>query len=104
MSRLPRYLIAPLVVLSAAAPAGAGVLGRTLVVSTPDVGRPALVPFDNNSRAGGLSSDGRYSAFASDADGFADGADPHVENVFVRDAQTGVTTLVSRSDGEDGAG
>ena len=89
--------------LATAAPAGAGMLGKTLLVSSADDGAAAPRPFDNDSSAGALSADGRYAVFASDADGFADGTNPHVDNVFVRDTQTGLTTLVSRSDGSDGA-
>src|SRR3954452_25011080 len=104
MTRLPRFLIAPLIVLATAAPAGAGMLGKTLLVSSPDDGVAAPRPFDNDSSAAALSTDGRYAVFASEADGFADGTNPNVQNIFVRDTRTGLTTLVSRSDGPDGQG
>lgn len=55
-----------------------------------------------SSTPGALSADGRFAAFVSDADGLAPGANPVVENVYLRDRQTGTTTLVSRSTGADG--
>src|SRR4051794_33377175 len=80
--------------------------GSTVLVSRPGGLGPLPPAFDNNSGHGvsAVSTDGRYAAFVSEADGFAPGGDPHVTNVFLRDTQSGTTTLVSRSDGPDGAG
>jgi Tol biopolymer transport system component len=79
--------------------------GSTQLVSRPDGSGPPPNAFDNNSDTpGALSDDGRYAVFTSNADGFAPGGNPAVENVFLRDTQTATTTLVSRSDGMDGAG
>src|SRR4051812_34044466 len=79
--------------------------GSTQLVSRPDGPGPAPAGYDNQSATpGALSDDGRYAVFTSAADGFAPGADPTVDNVFLRDTKTGATTFVSRSDGPDGAG
>jgi Tol biopolymer transport system component len=51
-----------------------------------------------------LSGSGRYIAFASTADNLDAAAVAGVANVYVRDTETGTTTLVSRADGADGAG
>src|SRR3954470_23688446 len=95
-------LLAGAAIVAVPAP-GAHAAGATRGISVAD-GVPAPEPFDNDSRPGALSPDGRYAAFVSRADGFADGGATDVENVFVRDTQTGTTTLVSRSDGADGVG
>jgi hypothetical protein len=86
--------------LAAAAPTGS-----TFLVSRPD-GTGPLSALSDNSSIGPLavSSDGRYVAFFSAADGFAPGADPRVMNLYVRDTTTNTTTLVSRSDGLNGVG
>src|SRR4051794_19549690 len=104
MRALPLF-VALIVVALLPAAALAAAPGSTTLVSRPD-GLAALpAAFDNNSAVpGALSDDGRYAVFTSDADGFAPGADPTAENVFVRDTKGGTTTLVSRSDGRDGAG
>ena len=79
--------------------------GSTSLVSRPDGNGPVAAGFENHSRTpGALSDDGRYAVFTSGADGFAPGGDTNVENVFLRDTQTGTTTLVTRSDGADGVG
>jgi Tol biopolymer transport system component len=96
---------AVMLAICAAGPAAAQPAGSTLLVSRPDGVAPAPAAIDNASGAPlAVSGDGRYVAFISSADGFAPGADPRVANVFVRDTSTGTTTLVSRSDGVDGAG
>jgi Tol biopolymer transport system component len=88
--------------------ASAAPAGSTLLVSRPD-GLGAVPPaLDNHSGLATfvdrmVSSDGRYVLFWSDADGLAPALNPFVENLFVRDTQTNTTTLVSRSDGFDGA-
>lgn len=50
-----------------------------------------------------LSEDGRYVAFASEADNLSSADDDSVPNVFRRDLQTGTTVLVSRASGATGA-
>jgi Tol biopolymer transport system component len=50
-----------------------------------------------------LSADGRYTAFESNADNLDPDSDDSVGDVFVRDAVTGTTTLVSRATGAAGA-
>ncbi len=75
--------------------------GSTLLVSRPDGSGPAPAAIDGPSFGGALSDDGRYAAFISAAP-LAAGADPLLENVFVRDSINGTTKLVSRSDGAAG--
>src|SRR4051795_10530888 len=97
------YLLA--IVLLAPSSGLASGAGSTQLVSRPDGSGPVPPALDNDSRTpGAISDDGRYAVFASDADGLSSRADPHVRNLFLRDRQTGTTTLVSRSDGIDGAG
>jgi Tol biopolymer transport system component len=94
-----------LIAVVAAASAAAPPAGSTVLISRPDGVGPAPPALDNASGSPvAVSGDGRYVAFVSAADGFAAGADARVTNVFVRDTWTGVTTLVSRSDGLAGAG
>ncbi len=50
-----------------------------------------------------LSSDGRFTAFVSEADDLSPDDDNTLTNVFVRDALTDTTTLVSRASGASGA-
>ena len=50
-----------------------------------------------------VSADGRYVAFAADADALAPGAHPDVTNIFRKDRLTGAVVLVSRADGANGA-
>src|SRR4051812_12585862 len=79
--------------------------GSTVLVSRPDGLGSSPAAFENSSQTpGAVSENGRYAAFVSSADGFAPGADPDVQNIFLRDTLTGTTTLVSRSDGLDGPG
>ncbi len=80
--------------------------GSTFLVSRPDGTGSIQAPTDGDS-GGPLavsSGGGRYVAFASAADGFAPGADPAVNNLFLRDTVEKTTTLVSRSDGFNGVG
>ncbi|MFC7244122.1 DNRLRE domain-containing protein [Catellatospora aurea] len=58
---------------------------------------------NGDSSAPAVSADGRYLAFASDADNLSDADDNNHTNIFVRDLTTGTTTYVSRADGTDGA-
>lgn len=92
--------------LCMAASAVAAPPGSTSLVSRPDGTGPVPPASDNSSdtSTGAVSRDGRYALFTSRADGFADGVDPRVTNLFVRDTVTDTTTLVSRSDGLEGAG
>jgi Tol biopolymer transport system component len=60
---------------------------------------------DGDSRYPSISADGRYVAFPSDADNLSTADNNTYANIFVRDTQTGATTLVSRqSDADGGAG
>src|SRR4051794_32998030 len=103
MRSLPLLFLVVLAVLVPPSAIAAGP-GSTQLVSRPDGSGPSPTAFDNQSfTPGAVSDDGRYAVFISGADGFTGGVDPQVDNVFVRDTQTGVTTLVSRSDGIDGA-
>ncbi len=51
----------------------------------------------------GVSADGRYVAFAADADALSADAHPDVTNVFRKDRATGAVVLVSRATGATGA-
>src|SRR4051794_23400224 len=102
---LPRIAVplALLIVLLTCGSAVAAPSGSTLLVSRPDGTGPVPPAIDGDSNPGALSADGRYAVFTSHADGISADADPRVLNVFLRDRQTGTTTLVSRSnDGEGG--
>ncbi|MDP8942876.1 MAG: hypothetical protein M3N16_01955 [Actinomycetota bacterium] len=59
---------------------------------------------DGGSESPAISADGRYVAFESNADNLSAEDNDAVLNVFVRDTQTGTTTLVSRAHGPGGAG
>src|SRR4051812_46070642 len=101
----PQRLVAPLALLFALLACGsafAAPSGSTLLVSRPDGLGPVPPANDGDSSPGALSSDGRYAVFTSQADGISPDANPRVLNVFLRDRQTGTTTLVSRSN--DGKG
>ena len=58
----------------------------------------------HQARFASVSSDGRFIAFDSREDGYSDSDTDGTADVFVRDMQAGVTTLVSRADGSSGAG
>src|SRR3954470_5420574 len=90
-----------LAALAAAAPAGAALTpaGTTTLVAGPAASSLQDAPSGSPTA---ISADGRYVAFASRAT-FATGASPIALNLFLRDTQTDVTTLVSRSDGLGGA-
>src|SRR4051812_23729428 len=94
--------LALLIVLLACGSALAAPSGSTLLVSRPDGTGPVPPAIDGDSNPGALSADGRYAVFTSQADGISPDADPRALNVFLRDRQTGTTTLVSRSN--DGHG
>ena len=106
LARLPVLLAVLLALAAVTAPAAFGLgAGSTQLVSRADGLGPVPPALDNSSATpGALSADGRFAVFVSDADGLAAGLNPRVQNVFVRDRQTGTTTLVSRSDGLDGVG
>ena len=57
---------------------------------------------DATSSTGGVSADGRYVAFESDANNLSAADNNLVRNVFVRDTVTNTTTLVSRQSASDG--
>jgi Tol biopolymer transport system component len=80
-----------------AAPAGAAQYDTTLISSRTS-GAPTGVSAESS-----VSADGRYVAFYSTARGFTPDDTDAVADVFVRDTQTGTTTLVSRATGAAGA-
>lgn len=93
MTRVGVAALAALVFLSAAAQAATN--DMTLV--TRATGSPGAVA-NGTSAAPSLSADGRFVAFASVASNL--GADANTSSdVFVRDTQTGTTTLISRATG-----
>jgi Tol biopolymer transport system component len=58
---------------------------------------------DGNSLAPSISADGRYVAFSSRAKNLSPAAKSGTQQIYVRDMETGTTTLVSRAGGADGA-
>jgi Tol biopolymer transport system component len=54
---------------------------------------------DGNSDRASISADGRYVAFASDADNLSTGDNNDFRNVFVRDVHANMTTLASHANG-----
>lgn len=74
-------------------------INRTLVlVSVAFNGGPS----DGISGVPSISGDGRYVAFASDATNLVNPPPPAFKQIYVRDMQLGVTTLVSRASGASG--
>lgn len=73
--------------------------GQTLLASRANGASGAGGNGFSNLEAPGraLSGDGRYVAFASTADNLSAEDDDNFKNIFVRDVQTGTTTLVSRT-------
>ena len=92
-------VVALLVSMAVAAPARAA-LNDTTLVSQGLLGAPAF----DASFAPTVSADGRYVAFASTADNLVDGDNDVFTNAYVRDMQTGTTTLVSQPSGQGGGG
>jgi hypothetical protein len=80
--------------------------GATTLVSSRDPSLAGPTSGNSGSCQCEVSADDRYVAFVSDADNLvADDTNDGVDDVFVRDLQTGVTTLVSSaSDGTQGDG
>jgi Tol biopolymer transport system component len=79
--------------------------GPTVRVSVSSSGQPANKPEDWGFYGPALSGDGRYVAFVSPADNLAPGDSNKGSDVFLRDTQTGRTTLVSVGiDGKPGSG
>jgi Tol biopolymer transport system component len=99
-----RLAIAFAVLAAAVLPAlASGAVNDTVLVSRAS--GPDGAPADADSAPGlALSGNGRYVAFTSTADNLSAADDDTVRNVYLRDTQTGDTTLVSRADGADGAG
>jgi Tol biopolymer transport system component len=89
-----------LAVLVMPAPAP-GARGETLLISRAN--GPSGVAGNAASNYGRISGDGRFVVFYSNADNLSADDDDAFQNIFVRDAQTGTTTLVSRADGPTGA-
>jgi Tol biopolymer transport system component len=80
-----------------------GAVDDTALVSRADGSGGA--PANADSAPGlALSGSGRYVAFTSAADNLSDADDDTVLNVYLRDTDSGVTTLLSRADGVAGAG
>jgi Tol biopolymer transport system component len=67
--------------------------GTTWLVSKSSTG----VPGDGDSQIPVISADGRYVAFYSEAANLVSGDTNGAQDIFVRDRQTGTTTLVSKS-------
>ena len=90
-----------------AAPAAAAALpaGTTAILS----GSPALdaaLPAPVAAASAGpatVSQDGRFVAFVATSDGLVDGDDDTIDNVYVKDRETGAVTLASRATGAAGA-
>ena len=91
----------------------AALVGLTPLVAHAAVGDVGLVsqgaagaqPANGDSGPGvAVSTSGRYVAFESRASNLSDAAQPGVTSIYLRDTQTGTTTLVSRATGADGAG
>jgi Tol biopolymer transport system component len=80
---------------------------RDLVANTTTLVSRASGPggaiADGSSRETSISADGRKVAFVSSAHNLAAGLPAQSENVFVRDLDSGVTELVSRGNGAEGA-
>ena len=92
-------LLAVVLISGSAAGAGGAVEPSTELVSRSGDGAGG----DGNSLAPSISADGRYVAFSSRAKNFSPAAKSGKPQVYVRDTETGVTTLVSRASGADGA-
>jgi Tol biopolymer transport system component len=84
-----------------------GVTGTQVYIHDRQTGRPSLVSKDNsvvgnpgngNSDAPSISSDGRFVAFVSQSTNLLAPTVPSIvaDQVYVRDTQTGVTSLISR--------
>jgi hypothetical protein len=98
--RFAALLLAP--VLFASFAAGAQAAKDDLVLVSRASGA-AGVAADGVSGGASISADGRFVAFASEADNLSGEDDNTILNVFVRDLQTGETSLVSRASGAAGA-
>jgi len=99
-----RLAIAFAVLAAAVLPAlASGAVNDTLLVSRA-TGLDGAAGDADSAPGLALSGSGRYVAFTSTADNLSAADDDTVRNVYVRDTQTGETTLVSRADGVDGAG
>ncbi|MFL5829211.1 MAG: TolB family protein [Solirubrobacteraceae bacterium] len=102
MGAVRKSALAILAALVLAAPASAVPTGSTVLVSHRDGFGPAPAALDGpGGGPAALSDDGRYAVFGSAAPFAAGGGAQY--NEFLRDTQTGATTLVSRSDGAAGA-
>jgi Tol biopolymer transport system component len=81
-------------------------VARAAVTDTTLVSRasgPAGVGANGDSGSGiAVSATGRFIAFESRAGNLSDAATAGVQNIYLRDTQTGTTTLISRASGPDG--
>jgi hypothetical protein len=119
MRRITVAVFAAVFALSAAPAALAGPAGSTELLTaptglgeTPEIANDSATwsttftsndPAINNPGRQLASSNGRYVVFVSQADGMAPDDNDTVQNVYVRDAATNSTILVSRADGPTGA-
>ncbi|MFI6094965.1 DNRLRE domain-containing protein [Lentzea sp. NPDC051213] len=90
--------IAGIALVPLAAPASADTSGIELVSAAPGGGAG-----DGSSRDAAVSADGRFVAYASDADNLSDADNNAFTNVFVRDRVNGTTILVSGGNGNAGS-
>jgi Tol biopolymer transport system component len=102
MHALTRLALAILVVMLAPPPPASAARGETLLVSRAS--GPSGAASDGDSNFARISADGRFVVFLSHASNLSPDANPAYMNVFLRDTQTGATTLVSRATGVAGAG
>lgn len=91
-------VVAVVTSLALVAPASAATYDTKLVSAAP-----GGVAGDGSSRDASFSADGKFVAFASDADNLSDVDDNAYTNVFVRDLMNEKTILVSGSDGDAGS-
>jgi len=90
LSRATLAAIAAIAMLAWATPAGAKTTERVSLSST-------CQPGNNLSASPGMSADGRYVVFESDASNLVPGDGNAFTDIFVRDRQTGTTEIVSVS-------
>ncbi len=108
MGRRLTWVAVAIAALAALLPAQASAAdaGATLLLSRPS-GLGALPAASTNSTSANsrrfVSGNGRFIVFASQSDGLSAADDDEFQNVFLRDTQTGTTTLMSRSTGGEAA-
>jgi hypothetical protein len=103
MARLTLALL-PLVLLLIPALAAQADPGDTVLVSRASQAAGGAAADGESGPNLAVSAGGHFVAFESSADDLSDEDNDAVQNVFVRDTETGVTSLVSRATGATGAG